>query len=276
MPNERRDMTLLSEELVAPVLTVSGLWFSYPDRSNVLRDVNLKVMPRERVGLIGPNGSGKTTLFLQISGVLKPSAGEIVLFGRPVLNGDFRSDVGLVFQNPDDQLFCPSVRDDVAFGPRNIGLSKDEVEARVTEALSVVGAAELAERPAHHLSEGEKRMVTIAGVLAMRPQLLIYDEPSGNLDIRSRRRLIRLLQGSNQTILVASHDLELILEVCDRVVLIDDGRIIADGSPREVMGDDRLMEAHGQEKPHSLIPHQVQHGTHSGCYSLFSTHGPNP
>jgi cobalt/nickel transport system ATP-binding protein len=259
MPNERPDMTVLSEELVGPVLTVSGLWFSYPDRPNVLRDVSLKVMPGERVGLIGPNGSGKTTLFLEISGVLKPSAGEIVLFGKPVLNGDFRPDVGLVFQNPDDQLFCPSVRDDVAFGPQNMGLAKDEVEVRVTEALSVVGAAELAERPAHHLSEGEKRMVTIAGVLAMRPRLLIYDEPSANLDIRSRRRLIRLLQASNETVLVASHDLELILEVCDRVVLIDDGRIIADGDPREVMGDDNLMETHGQEKPHSLVPHQVQH-----------------
>jgi len=262
MPNERSDVTMLPQESVAPVLTVSNLWFSYPDKPNVLQAVSLQVMPGERVGLIGPNGSGKTTLFLEISGVLKPSAGDIVLFGKPVLNGDFRSDVGLVFQNPDDQLFCPSVRDDVAFGPRNMGLSKDEVEARVTEALSVVGAAELAERPAHHLSEGEKRMVTIAGVLAMRPRLLIYDEPSANLDIRSRRRLIRLLQASNETILVASHDLELILELCDRVVLIDNGRIIADGKPRDIMGDDKLMEAHGQEKPHSLVPHQVQHSMH--------------
>ncbi|TET42259.1 MAG: ABC transporter ATP-binding protein, partial [Dehalococcoidia bacterium] len=135
MPNEKSDVTVLSEQLVAPVLTVSRLWFSYPDKPNVLQDVSLKVMPGERVGLIGPNGSGKTTLFLQISGVLKPSAGEIVLFGKPVLNGDFRSDVGLVFQNPDDQLFCPSVRDDVAFGPHNMGLSKNEVEARVREAL---------------------------------------------------------------------------------------------------------------------------------------------
>ncbi len=259
MPDERSDVTMLPQESVAPVLTVSNLCFSYPDKPNVLQAVSLQVMPGERVGLIGPNGSGKTTLFLEISGVLKPSAGEIVLFGKPVLNGDFRSDVGLVFQNPDDQLFCPSVRDDVAFGPQNMGLSKDEVEARVTEALSVVGAAELAARPAHHLSEGEKRMVTIAGVLAMRPRLLIYDEPSANLDIRSRRRLIRLLQASNETILVASHDLELILEVCDRVVLIDNGRIIADGKPRDIMGDDKLMEPHGQEKPHSLVPHQVQH-----------------
>ena len=252
------------EELIGPALTVSGLCFSYPDRLNVLQDVNLKVMPGERVGLIGPNGSGKTTFFLAICGVLRPSAGEVVVFGKPVLNGDFRSDVGLVFQNPDDQLFCPSVRDDVAFGPQNMGLSKDEVEARVMETLLVVDAVELADRPAHHLSEGEKRMISIAGVLAMRPRLLIYDEPSANLDIRSRRRLIRLLQASRETILIAAHDLELVLEVCDHVVLINDGRIIADGNPREVMGDDMLMEAHGQEKPHSLVPHQIPHAKHLG------------
>ena len=253
------DIATWAEGTGAPVLTVSGLCFSYPGRANVLQDLSLKVMPGERVGIIGPNGAGKTTFFLTISAVLKPSAGDIFVLGKPVLNGDFRPDVGLVFQNPDDQLFCPSVRDDVAFGPRNMGLSKDEVEASVTEALSAVGGVELADRPAHHLSEGEKRMVSIAGVLAMQPRLLIYDEPNANLDIRSRRRLIRLLQASKETILIASHDLELILEVCDRVVLIDDGRIIADGNPRQVMGDDKLMEAHGQEKPHSLVPHRTPH-----------------
>jgi len=247
------------DTLLQPVLTISSLHFSYPDRVDVLQDINLKVMPGERVGLIGPNGSGKTTLFLVVCGVLKPSAGEIVLTGNPVANGDFRPEVGMVFQNPDDQLFCPSVKEDVAFGPRNMGMSRDEVEARVAEALAVVDITELAHRPAHHLSQGEKRMVSIAGVLSMQPQLIIYDEPSANLDIRSRRRLIHLLQASKETVLVASHDLELILEVCDRVVLIDDGRIIADGNPRQIMGNDRLMEAHGQEKPHSLVPHQFPH-----------------
>jgi len=242
-----------------PALEVSGLCFSYPDRPEVLKDVSLNIMEGERVGLIGPNGSGKTTFFLGICGVLKPSAGETVVLGNPVTNGDFRPDVGLVFQNPDDQLFCPSVRDDVAFGPQNMGLSKDEVEARIAEALSIVGEMELADRPAHHLSQGEKRMVSIAGVLAMRPRLILYDEPSASLDIRSRRRLIHLLQASSETILIASHDLELILEVCDRVVLIDDGRVVADGAPRDIMGDGKLMEAHGQEKPHSLVPHHIPH-----------------
>jgi len=242
-----------------PILMVTGLSFSYPDSPGVLREVSLSVMPGERVGLIGPNGAGKTTFFLGVCGVLKPSAGEVVVLGKPVLNGDFRPEIGLVFQNPDDQLFCPSVRDDVAFGPRNMGLSDEEIEDRVIEALSTVGGLRLANRPAHHLSEGEKRMVSIAGVLAMRPRLMIYDEPSANLDIRSRRRLISLLQASEETILIASHDLELVLEVCNRVVLMDGGCIIADGDPREIMADSNLMEAHGQEKPHSLIPHQVQH-----------------
>ena len=253
-----------SQELVKSTLAISELWVSYPDKPDVLKNVNLEVMPGERVALIGPNGAGKTTFFLALCGVLKPTRGKITLLGKPVTNGEFRPEVALVFQNPDDQLFCPSVRDDVAFGPRNMGLSKDEVEARVMEALSIVGGTKLADRPVHHLSEGEKRLISIADVLAMRPRLIIYDEPSANLDIRSRRRLIRLLQASRETILIASHDLELVLEVCTRVVLIDEGSVIADGNPRDVMGDDQLMEAHGEEKPHSLIFHQVPHRTRPG------------
>jgi len=248
--------------LTEPLLTISGLCFSYPDRPDVLHDISIEVMSGERVGLVGPNGSGKTTLFLVICGVLKPSAGEVVVTGNSVVNGEFRPEIGMVFQNPDDQLFCPSVWDDVAFGPRNMGLAKDEVKERVTEALAIVGVEELADRPAHHLSGGEKRMVSIAGVLAMHPPLILYDEPSASLDIRSRRRLIRLLQASKETILVATHDLELVLEVCDRVILIDEGRIVAGGKPRVVMGDDKLMQTHGQEKPHSLVPHPTPHPTH--------------
>jgi len=251
------DMSL--KDLKEPVLSVTGLWFSYPDKPDVLKNISLTIMRGERVGLIGPNGSGKTTLFMGICGVLKPSAGEVKILGKRVLDGKFLPDVGLVFQNPDDQLFCPSVRDDVAFGPQNMQLVKSEVEARVLEALSAVDALALADRPAHHLSGGEKRMVSIASVLAMHPRFIMYDEPSASLDIRSRRKLISLLQASQETILVASHDLELILEICERVILMDDGRIVADGNPREIMGDDKLMEAHGQEKPHSLIPHQALH-----------------
>jgi cobalt/nickel transport system ATP-binding protein len=242
-----------------PVLVVRGLSFSYPDTPDVLNDITLEVMLGERVGLIGPNGAGKTTLFLVICGVLKPNDGELSLLGQPVAFGKFNPRAALVFQNPDDQLFCPTVREDVAFGPQNMGLSKEEVEARVKEALATVSASRFADRPVHHLSEGEKRIVSIASVLAMRPELMMYDEPSANLDIRSRRRLIRLLQSSAETLLVASHDLELILEVCGRVILIDEGKIVADGDPRQIMGNEQLMEAHGQEKPHSLVPHQIPH-----------------
>jgi cobalt/nickel transport system ATP-binding protein len=242
-----------------PVLSVSKLSFSYLDRSFVLKTLNLKVWPGERVGIIGPNGAGKTTFFMLICGVLKTTSGEIRLFGKPVVPGEFRPEVGLVFQNPDDQLFCPSVRDDVAFGPRNLGLPEEEVEARVREAFAVAGIQELGDYPPHHLSGGQKRMAAIAGVLAMRPKLVIYDEPTSNLDMRYRRRLIRFLRGARETMLIASHDLEFILEVCDRVILIDKGRIVAYGTPREVMGNVALMEAHGLERPHSLVPHAEPH-----------------
>ena len=242
-----------------PVLSVSGLCFSYPDKPAVLNNISLEVAAGEKVGIIGPNGAGKTTFFLAISGVLKPTSGAIRIMDKPVISGKFNPEVALVFQNPDDQLFCPSVYDDVAFGPQNMGLPKEEIEARVSQALSTVGGEKFADRPAHHLSEGEKRLVTIAGVLAMQPKLVIYDEPSANLDIRSRRRLIRLLQSSPETILVASHDLELTLEVCDRLVLMDRGFIIVDGDPKEIMNNIQLMEAHGQERPHSLIPHPIPH-----------------
>ncbi len=217
------------------------------------------MLPGERVGLIGPNGAGKTTLFLLVCGVLKPGAGEISLFGEVLAYGDFRSEIGMVFQNPDDQLFSPSVWDDVAFGPRNLGLSQEDVSARVNEALTITSVPDLAQRAPHHLSGGEKRMVSIAGVLAMRPRLVVYDEPNANLDIRSRRRLIRFLQTSQGTTLIASHDLELILEVCGRAVLIDEGHTVANASPRELMGDVELMEAHGLERPHSLAPHVEPH-----------------
>ncbi len=242
-----------------PVLAASKLSFSYPDKPEVLRGIDLTVEAGERVGLIGPNGAGKTTLFQVIGGILKPTGGGISLLGEAVKNNHFNPRVAMVFQNPDDQLFCPSVQEDVAFGPRNMALSEEEVEARVSKALAVVGGKALAKRPVHHLSQGESRIVSIAGVLAMRPELIMYDEPSANLDIRSRRRLIHLMAASKETIIVASHDLELILEVCSRVVLMDKGRIIADGRPRDIMGDAALMEAHGQEKPHSLKPHQAPH-----------------
>ena len=242
-------------DALKPAIALKQVSFSYADRPRTLTDINLTILSGERVGIIGPNGAGKTTLFLSICGVLTPS-GELSLFEKPVIPGEFRSEIGLVFQNPNDQLFCASVWEDVAFGPENIGLSPEEVETRVQTSLSLTGVKDLATRPPHHLSGGEKRMVAIAGVIAMQPQFVIYDEPSANLDALARRRLINFLQASPETMLISSHDLEMILEVCDRVIFMEAGRIIADGTPEKIMGDRSLMEAHGLEKPHSLIPHQ--------------------
>ncbi|OKH24967.1 energy-coupling factor ABC transporter ATP-binding protein [Chroogloeocystis siderophila] len=241
-------------ESVTAAIAIQNLTFSYSQLS-VLQNISVTIRTGERVGLIGPNGSGKTTLFLLTCGVLKPTAGKIFLFDKPITVGEFRPEIGLVFQNPNDQLFLPSVRDDIAFGPENMGLSATEVEECVQEAIFLTGIQNLVERVPHNLSGGEKCMVAIAGVIAMRPQLVLYDEPSANLDMRSRRRLIQFLQESQQTMMISSHDLELILEVCDRVLLLDQGQIIADGNPRDVMGDQPLMEAHGLEKPFSLTTH---------------------
>ncbi len=239
-------------------IQIKDLCFSYPDCRDILCDLDLQVGSGERVGVIGPNGAGKTTCFLSICGVLKPSGGEVRIFGDPVIPGQLRSEVGLVFQNPNDQLFSTTVWEDVAFGPENMGLPPEVIRDRVQQALRLTGTEALADRPPHHLSGGQKRMVAIAGVLAMQPQIMIYDEPSANLDMRARRRLIEFLRQSEQTLLIASHDLEFILEVCQRVILMDGGQIVADGSCAEVMGDQDLMEAHALEKPHSLFrgPHQ--------------------
>ncbi|MEM6425390.1 MAG: ABC transporter ATP-binding protein [Cyanobacteria bacterium P01_C01_bin.73] len=235
------------------VLSVEALSFAYGDCQHILQDVSFEVHWGERIGLVGPNGAGKTTLFMTICGLLSAQTGQIQLFDRVVVPREFRPEVGLVFQNPDDQLFSLSVRDDVAFGPANMGLPQAEIDRRVQEALYITGTIEFADRPPHHLSGGQKRMVAIAGVLAMCPDLIIYDEPSANLDIRSRRRLIQFLQSAEQTTMVSSHDLELILEVCDRVLLIDQGQVIADGPTQEIMGNSALMESHGLECPHSLL-----------------------
>lgn len=235
------------------------LTFSYPDSPDVLCDVSLQIQAGERVGVIGHNGCGKTTLFMLLCGVLPPKSGEIQLFEQPVVPGQFRPEIGLLFQDPDDQLFSTSVREDIGFGPQNMGLPSDEVDARVNAALEMTGIQALAERPPHHLSGGEKQMVAIAGLLAMTPKVILYDEPTASLDLRTRRRLIKFLRQTPETMLISAHDLEFVLEVCDRTLLIDDGRIIADGDPVEIMGNQELMEKHGLEKPHSLIPHVDNH-----------------
>ncbi len=235
-------------------LTITDLQFAYPE-TKVLHGLNLAVAPGEHVGVIGPNGVGKTTLFHAVCGVLKPTGGRVELFGQPVKAGQFHPEVGLVFQYPDDQLFSPTVWDDVAFGPLNMGLERAEAERRTEAALLETGMINFRKRAPHHLSGGQKRMVAIAGIRAMQPKVVLYDEPSANLDIRARRQLIEFIKASPETVLVSSHDLELVLEISSRVILIDEGQIVADGEPIRLMSDDGLMESHGLERPHSLRPH---------------------
>jgi cobalt/nickel transport system ATP-binding protein len=237
-------------------IQVRALTFAYPDGASALDDVSFEIAAGESVGLVGPNGAGKTSLFLCLSGVLKPRSSLLRVGGLdlrdPAQRRRLPMQVGIVFQNSDDQLFNATVFDDVAFGPLNLGLPADEVRKRVAEALERVGLTDMEERVPFHLSGGEKRRVALAGVLAMRPDILLLDEPSMYLDPRGRRELIHLLHALGGTRMIASHDLELILQTCGRVLLLDRGRLMADGSARDVLANAALMEAHGLEVPYSL------------------------
>lgn len=237
---------------VTAALAVDALHAGWAGGPPVLRNVSLTLAPGERVGLVGPNGAGKTSLFLAIAGVLAPSAGAIRVAGMPVRPGAFNPDVALVFQQSEDQLFCPTVAEDVAFGARSLGLSGSVLDARVARALDVCDLAHLADRPVHQLSGGEKKRACIAGALVMEPALMLLDEPSAALDLRQRRRLIRLLEDLPAAMLIASHDLDLVLDLCPRVVLFDDGGVVADGRAAAILADVSLMTAHGQEVPPRL------------------------
>lgn len=237
------------------VLELVDVTAGWPGHAPVLSQVSFALAPGERVGLVGPNGAGKSSLFLTIAGVLAPLSGEVRIKGQPVRPGCFLPDASLVFQQAEDQLFCPTLGEDVAFGARNMGLTESEIAARVSRALDACGLTGLEQRPIHQLSGGEKRRACIAGALVMQPALMLLDEPSAALDLRNRRRLIGLLARAEQAMLIASHDLEMILELCPRVLLIDDGGVCADGPTREIFADAALMAAHGQETPHSLISH---------------------
>lgn len=255
-------VTLLEEEqeveqrvhAAPPVIEVRGLCFAYHDGREVLHGVDLTVGQGEKVALVGPNGAGKSTLVLHLNGILgeKDGDGAVGVMGQTLTKdnlGVIRAQVGLVFQDPDDQLFSPTVFEDVAFGPLHMGLPDDEVRSRVAWALKQVGMGDYAERVSHHLSIGEKKRVAIATVLSMSPELLILDEPSAGLDPRARRSLINLLRGMPQTILASTHDIRLVAELFPRMVIMDDGLIVADGPTSLLLNDIELLEAHGLERP---------------------------
>jgi cobalt/nickel transport system ATP-binding protein len=240
------------------VIDVHGLTFAYAAGPTALQAISFRVDPGESVGLIGPNGAGKTTLFLCLSGVLRARSGTINVAGlNPANPADRRrlpAKVGVVFQDSDDQLFNSTVLDDVAFGPLNLGCAPEEVRRRVAESLRSMGAEGLEQRAPHFLSGGEKRRVALAGVLAMRPEIFLLDEPSMYLDPRGRRDLIRLLPSLPGTRILASHDLEMVLETCGRVLLLDQGRLIVDGPAKDILADAALMQTHGLEVPYSMRP----------------------
>ena len=253
------------DDETAPSIDVQGLAFAYPDGRQALFGVDLRIERGERVALLGPNGAGKTTLVLHLNGILGVAAGgagtgAVRIGGLDVVQDsllEVRRRVGLVFQDPDDQLFMPTVADDVAFGPLNLGVTGAALDRRVRDALEQVGMADHADRPPHHLSFGQRRRVAVATVLAMQPEVLVLDEPSSNLDPASRRELADILTSLDVTLLMVTHDLPYALQLCPRSVLLDAGRVVADGPTRDLMADSALMGAHRLELPYGFDPLSV-------------------
>ncbi len=235
-------------------VSIQGLYHAYPDGTEALRGIDLHIEAGERVALVGANGSGKSTLLLHLNGLLLPQTGKITIgkwLMTPECLQDIRNFVGVVFQNPDDQLFMPTVWEDVAFGPMNQGVRDEVLHQRIERAMTDVGLslADYGQRFASNLSGGEKKRVAIAGVLAMQPQILVLDEPSAQLDPRSRRQLIQLLDSLTLTQLIATHDLDLALELCDRTVVLSQGQIVCDGSTEDILSNPALLEQHALELP---------------------------
>lgn len=239
----------------APAIEIAGVTYTYPDGHLALDGVNLTIDHGERVAVLGPNGAGKTTLILHLNGIHTPSHGAVTIGGLPVAKAnvaEVRRRVGIVFQDPDDQLFMPTVRQDVAFGPANLGLRGDDLDASVHDALRAVGMQAHADRPPHHLSFGERRRVALATVLSMRPDVLVLDEPSSNLDPASRRELAEIVAGLDITIVLVTHDLPYALQLCPRSVVLNRGRIVADGSTVAILGDNSLLSSNRLELPYGF------------------------
>jgi cobalt/nickel transport system ATP-binding protein len=241
-------------------IAAEALCFAYQKNEPVLTDVSFEIRHGESVAIVGPNGAGKTTLLKMLNGILFPNGGKAVvgdLAVTPATLVHVRKSVGTVFQDPDDQLFMPSVEEDVAFGPLNFGMPEADALQRVRDCLELVGAWHLRARPPHHLSGGEKRRVAIAAVLAMAPDILLLDEPTTGLDPKGRRQVINLLKGFTHSKLVVSHDLEMVLDLCPRTIMLADGRVIADGKTQDLLADARLLEQASLEMPPSLRPCQT-------------------
>ncbi len=247
-----------------PAIEVRNLSYRYHDGTEALRGVSFSVATGECVGLLGPNGSGKSTVLLHLNGILPdhpPAQSPVLIHGRPIAPGTLeavRRQVGLVFQDPDDQLFCATVQEDVAFGPQQLGLDPAAVNERVRKALEQAGLDGFGHRATHHLSHGEKRRVCLAGVLACEPSVLVLDEPTSDLDPRGRREFKALLRQIPATKLIATHDLELVVELCSRAIVLDRGQVVAAGPSLTLLDDEELMLAHGLERPH-ILRHRHPH-----------------
>ena len=239
---------------MGPIIQISSLSFAYPDGTGALDDVSLEIFENECIGLVGPNGAGKTTLLLHLNGILS-GKGRIVVDGLEVCKRnirEIRKKVGIVFQDPEDQLFSSTVFDDIAFGPGTMGLDKTEILSRVRSALREADLEGCEEKPPYHLSFGQKKKAALASILSMRPKIIVLDEPTSNMDPRGRRRFLRLIKGLRATKILSTHDMESVSELCDRVIVLDSGRLVADGDARTILSDKGLMESHGLEVPFSV------------------------
>lgn len=237
------------------IIEIKDLQYIYPDGHHAVEDISFIATHGESIGIVGANGAGKSTLLMLLIGILFPTKGEVSIGHTPVTKktlSHIRQRAGMVFQDPDDQLFTTTVYDDVAFGPRNYKLDEEEVSRRVMKALETVGIPHLKDRAPYKLSGGEKRSAAIASVLSMNPDILIMDEPTAALDPKSRRRLINLLKGFEHTKIITSHDLDLVLELCERTIVLKDGRVVSDGITSELLKDEELMDKCGLEIPLSL------------------------
>lgn len=243
-------------------IQVENVHFTYPDGHKVLKGADCKIRYGEKVALIGPNGAGKSTFMSLLNGVSLATQGRVVIGGQEVKKEnlkEIRRKVGIVFQDPDDQLFCPTVFDDVAFGPLNLGLPKHEIETRVAEALDTVGLTGFEQRSSFHLSFGERKRLAMATVLSYQPDILVFDEPSTNMDPLNRRKLIQWLANTDKTILLCTHDLDIALDVCDRCLMLTDGHFVADGKASEILYDRKLLEQNHLELPLALMTHELLH-----------------